>query len=483
MPGLEALAVHEQTRTNAGQGDFKVPGRKRDLQAEVERLREVVAGIGIRERDELRADVGRLQHELRGLRNEQAGLLAALGPLRTEAAGLAAQRVQAAQLHAELQQLRAQRDALAVSSAEAERLTLALAKLRAEQAELTGQVVETRETAILQEVGIYQYRHPLQDAIAYKAKLTGLQARIKDAVKAGTAVRGSTTWTVNGSGPQGTKMVREFSKLMLRAYNNEADNAVRSMKPYTLESSVARLDKARQTIVKLGGTMNIQITDSYHRLRVQELELTADYLAKTAEEKDRAREERARLKEEEIARREYEREQERLRKEQAHYEATAAALRDKGDLDGASRAEAKLAEIHDALDGINRRAANIRAGHVYVISNVGAFGLNMVKIGMTRRLEPLDRVRELGDASVPFHYDVHAMVFSDDAVSLETSLHHELADRRVNLVNLRREFFRVTPVEVRNILARHEASIMHWSDEPEAAEWRQSETTRRQQNL
>ena len=108
--------------------------------------------------------------------------------------------------------------------------------------------------------------------------------------------------------------------------------------------------------------MNIQITDSYHRLRVQELELTADYLAKTAEEKERAREERARLREEEIARREYEREQERLRKERARYEATAGALRDKGDLDGAARAETRLTEIQDAIDGINRRAANIQPG-------------------------------------------------------------------------------------------------------------------------
>lgn len=471
-----------QEATGVGQGDMKMPGRKRDLQAEVERLREMLAGIGLRERDELRAEVGRLQQELPELRNERVGLLAALDPLRAEVADLTAQRAEVAQLHAELQQLRAQRGALVATSAEAERLTLALAKLRAEQAELADQVVETRETAILQEAGIYQYRHPLQDAIAYKARLTGLQATIKDTVRAGSAVRGSTNWTVNNSKQQGARMVREFSKLMLRAYNNEADNAVRSMKPYTLASSVARLDKARQTIIKLGGTMNIQITDSYHHLRVQELELTADYLAKTAEEKERAREERARLKEEEIARREYEREQERLRKEQAHYEATAMALRDKGDLDGASRAEAKLAEIKDVIDGINRRAANIRAGHVYVISNVGAFGPDMVKIGMTRRLEPLDRVRELGDASVPFHYDVHAMVFSDDAVGLETSLHHQLADRRVNLVNLRREFFHVTPAEVRDLLAGHQASIIHWTDEPEAAEWRQSETTRRHQD-
>ncbi len=262
------------------------------------------------------------------------------------------------------------------------------AGLRAELTELQSQVVETRETAILQEAGIYQYRHPLDDAIAYKAKLAGLQARIKDAVKAGSGQGAPRTGPSTARPASGARMVREFSKLMLRAYNNEADNAVRSMKPYTLESSVARLDKARETITKLGGTMNIQITDSYHRLRVQELELTADYLAKVAEEKERAREERARLREEEIARREYEREQERLRKEQAHYEAAAAALRDKGDVDGAARAEAKLTEIQDAIDGINRRAANIRAGHVYVISNVGAFGPDMVKIGMTRRLEP-----------------------------------------------------------------------------------------------
>jgi hypothetical protein len=96
----------------------------------------------------------------------------------------------------------------------------------------------------------------------------------------------------------------------------------------------------------------------------------------------------------------------------------------------------------------------------------------MVKIGMTRRLEPHDRIRELGDpsVSVPFHYDMHALVFSDDAVGLETRLHHEFADRRVNLVNLRREFFRVTPAEVREVLIRHRGSIIEWVDDPEAAE-------------
>jgi seryl-tRNA synthetase len=457
------------------------PGRKRDLQAEVDRLRQVVDAMGIPERDQLQAEIAQLQEDLARLRREEGELSAMVGPLRAEVAGLSDERAQAASLRVEVQQLQQRRDALRAETATLDRFSAELPAMRAEYADLSGQLVETRETAILQEAGVYQYRHPLDDALAYKARLTGLQARIKDSVRAGNAVRGATNWTVNGSARDGARMVREFSKLMLRAYNNEADNAVRSMKPYTLESSVARLQKARDTIIRLGGTMNIAITDPYHRLRVEELELTADYLAKVAEEKERAREEKARLREEEIARREFEREQERLRKERAHYETAVTALRQQGDQVGADQAAAKLTEIQDALDGITRRAANIRAGHVYVISNLGAFGPDMVKIGMTRRLDPLDRVRELGDASVPFRYDVHAMVFSDDAVGLETHLHRQLADRRVNLVNMRREFFRAHPTEVRDILARLDASIVTWVDEPEALEWHQSEQARRQQ--
>jgi len=466
--------------SSAGGQHAKFPGRKRDLRAEVERLRQVVEGMGVPQLEALRAETGALQQELPQLRREQQELLTVVGPLRSETASLAAQRAQLASVQDELRRLQAQRDAMAASVHEADRLTAALAQLRAEQKDLSAKVVETREIAILQEVGVYQYRHPLTDAVAYKAQLAGVQARIKDAVKAGSAVRGATNWTVNNSAREGAKMVREFSKLMLRAYNNEADNAVRSMKSYALQSSVARLDKARETISKLGGTMNIRVTDSYHRLRVEELQLTADYLAKTAEEKERAREERARLREEEIAQREYRREQERLEKEKAHYDGAAAALREKGDIAGAEKIEAKLAEIQAAIDGIIDRAANIRAGHVYVISNVGAFGENMVKIGMTRRQDPNERIRELGDASVPFHYDVHALVLSDDAVGLETQLHRDLASRRVNLVNPRREFFHAIPAEVREILLRHQGTIREWVDEPEAAEWRQSETARRQ---
>ena len=106
----------------------------------------------------------------------------------------------------------------------------------------------TRETAILQEAGIYQYRHPLDDAVRYKAQLDQLQQQIKVEIKAGHAVHGATHWQVDGSAAKGQAMVKDLSKLMLRAYNNEADNCVRTLKPYNLDAAIARLDKSRSTI-------------------------------------------------------------------------------------------------------------------------------------------------------------------------------------------------------------------------------------------
>ena len=175
-----------------------------------------------------------------------------------------------------------------------------LAGVKDQVATARAKIVETEETALLQEVGIYEYNHPLKDAVAYQAQLKTNQDAIKALARSGGAVRGATNWTVNNSAQQGQKMIREFSKLMLRAYNAEADNAVRTLKPYSLGSAISRLQKARETIAKLGQTMQIAITEEYHRLRRNELELTADYLAKKDEEKERLREERERQREEEM---------------------------------------------------------------------------------------------------------------------------------------------------------------------------------------
>src|SRR5690606_25162058 len=297
---------------------------------------------------------------------------------------------------------------------------------------LRNTIVETKDLALLQEAGVYEYQHPLADVVAYKAELAKVRDRIKTMARTGRAVVGATNWTVNGSAAQGGKVVRDFSKLMLRAYNAEADNLLRTMRPYKLQSAIDRLDKSAQTIERLGKTMDIRVSREYREIRVKELRLTADHLAKVEEEKERVRAERERQREEEKARREFEREKARLLKERSHVETALARLEANGDLDGAADLRAKLTDVDSAISDVEGRAANVRAGYVYVISNIGAFGERMVKIGMTRRLEPMDRVRELGDASVPFRFDVHALIFSEDAVGLENSLHEEFADRRVN---------------------------------------------------
>ena len=335
-------------------------------------------------------------------------------------------------------------------------------------------IVQVNEVAVLQEVGIYEFRHRLEDAVAYKSALTQLKDNLKTLAKNDRAVTCQTDWTIEGSAQKGAKMAKDISKLMLRAYNAEADNLVRTMKPYMLDSAKDRLSKSRSTIAKLGSILNISISSEYHAQRLYELELTADYLVKVAEEKERIREERAQQKEVERVQRELEAEKSRLEKERHHYEAALAKI-DESDAEARAELEAKLEEIDGSIKGVEEREANIRAGYVYIISNVGAFGEHMVKIGLTRRLDPMDRVRELGDASVPFRFDVHAIIFSDDAVTLESDLHNRLADLRVNQVNPRREFFYASPEQVREVLQSLDGEyLLEYNEFPEALEWRES---------
>jgi hypothetical protein len=161
-----------------------------------------------------------------------------------------------------------------------------------------------------------------------------------------------------------------------------------------------------------------------------------------------------------------------LEKERSHLLTVIEKVRAAGADD--PELERKLAQIDGAIAQNDYRAANIRAGYVYVISNRGAFGGRVVKIGMTRRLEPLDRIAELGDASVPFRFDVHAIFFSEDAVTLESELHAKFSSRRVNWVNERKEFFFATPAEVRAALAEKLGNLLEFKERVESMEFLQS---------
>ena len=278
----------------------------------------------------------------------------------------------------------------------------------------------------------------------------------------------------NNSLAQGRRMVTDFSKLMLRAYNAEADNCVRTVRAGSVSTAIDRLNRAVSAIEKLGKFMDMHVTELYHRLRLREIELTGDYLVKVQEEKEAERARREELREQRRAEEELAAQRRKLEKERSHYENALASLASQGKADQGEEIVARLKQIEAAIEENDYRRANIRAGYVYVISNIGAFGQNVVKIGMTRRLDPMDRVRELGDASVPFPFDVHLIHFSDDAAAMEADLHTQFADRRLNAVNLRREFFGASPSEVREVLLQKFGNILEFVEEPEALQYRQS---------
>ncbi|WGZ80096.1 MULTISPECIES: DUF4041 domain-containing protein [unclassified Arthrobacter] len=340
--------------------------------------------------------------------------------------------------------------------------------------ELESAIIETREIKLLQDLGIYEFAHPLDDAVEYKDRLNLLRANVKETAKE-RGVTGAANWAVNGSLQDGARMVREQCRLMLRAYNAEADNCIRTVRSHNLEPAMARLTRAKESIQKLGRSMAIQITGEYHELRLAEIQLTADYHLKVAEERETQRAIREELREQEKVERELQKAREKFEKERDQYEAALQIAISSGDASAIAMMQSRLEQAEHNLRDIENREANAKAGYVYVISNLGAFGDQIVKIGMTRRLEPTERIRELSGAGVPFLYDVHVLFFSDDAAGLEGQLHREFEDRRVNRVNLRREFFYATPHEVREAVRRIVgATTLEFREEAEASEFRRS---------
>lgn len=209
---------------------------------------------------------------------------------------------------------------------------------------------------------------------------------------------------------------------------------------------------------------NARVLPGYCEARLAELRWAVVVQELRMKEREEQRRLQEQIREEEKARRDFERaaqeaakEEEILRKamEKARQEAATANAGEKANL------EARLAELSQKLtdaEAKNQRAISMaqqtRSGHVYIISNVGSFGDSILKIGMTRRLEPEDRIKELGDASVPFGFDVHAMIRSDDAPALERLLHEAFDEHRVNKVNYRKEFFRLPIQHLRDFAAQ-----------------------------
>lgn len=355
---------------------------------------------------------------------------------------------------------------------------------KTELEDIKKQIIETNDEILYQECGLYEPKYIFENAEAYKMELNNIRQKQKDMIKSNEAVQGNTDWTVNGKISTGRKMVNDTQKLLLRAFNNECDTLVSKVKHNNYESYEKRMIKACETISKLGNVMSISITPQYLDSKLSELKLALDYQKKKEQEKEELREARERLREQRALQKEIDQAREKIKKEQRHYEQAMSVLKqrlEKADSEEKQALEIKKQELETHLDDIDKsladidyREANQRAGYVYIISNIGSFGKDIYKIGMTRRLEPMDRIYELGDASVPFRFDTHAMIFSDDAPALETALHRAFEDRKVNMINQRREFFRVTLDEIKEVVKENFDKTVEFIDFPEAEEYRLS---------
>ena len=280
-----------------------------------------------------------------------------------------------------------------------------------------------------------------------------------------------------------------MKKLFLRAFNSDCEDVISKVKYNNFDMSLKKIRQSANSIEKLGKSMSLQITQKYIDWKEEELTLAFEYQQKKQEEKEAQKAARAEMREAARLQKEIEAQRKKIEKEQTHYQTAYEKLLkqleedpDNSDLLAKkSELENQLNDIDRAIKDIDYREANQRAGYVYIISNIGAFGENVYKIGMTRRLDPQDRVDELGDASVPFNFDVHAMIFSDDAPALETALHKAFEDRKLNMVNTRREFFNVTLDEIKEVVKENFDKTVEFVDVPDAEQFRVSQKMKRRQ--
>ncbi len=354
--------------------------------------------------------------------------------------------------HAQLDQAQTQADASrAAARAEEARLHAQITALRAELAHLD-------EQALFEAHGLYESKYDFETADEFKERLDAIRELQKSMTKEGIAAVCRTTWTVEGSEAKGRKMINDKIKLMLRAFNGECDAAVARVKYNNIESMEKRITRAYEAINKLGAVNQCEITSAYFQYKSDELRLTHAYQEKRQAEKDEQRLIREQMREEERAAKELEAAQKAAESEEdklakaitkvQQQAESAAGKRHDQLMSKIEQLQQQLAEAAARRERAVSRAQLTRSGHVYVISNVGSFGENVYKIGMTRRLEPLDRVKELGDASVPFQFDVHAMIYAEDAPKLESTLQRHFCEHQVNLVNNRKEFFKVSLDEI-----------------------------------
>ena len=274
-------------------------------------------------------------------------------------------------------------------------------------------------------------------------------------------------------------------KLTLRSFNQECDYLINKVKYHNISSIKEKIIQSFNSINKLNEPLCIVMSEEYLNLKLVELNLCFEYAEQKYKESELLKEKKREERERALLEKEIEEERKRLKKEREHYQTYLRHIEEQLIIekdserikllnDKKEETNSKLLDIGKAMKDIDYREANQKAGYVYVVSNIGAFGKDVYKIGMTRRLNPQDRIDELSGASVPFKFDVHAMIFSDDAPALEAAIHNALDDKKINLVNNRKEFFRVSLTEIEEIINNNFDRTVDFIEIPDAQQYRES---------
>lgn len=329
------------------------------------------------------------------------------------------------------------------------------------------------------ELGIYEPHFDFNDSEHYKQQIKKIRDRQKLMVSNKVATDCPTNWEVDGSKAKGQAMINRQMRLTMRAFNNECEAAIANTRWNNVNAMERRILNSAKQINSANKSLRLEIRDAYVNLKLDELYLTHEY----REQKKIEKEEKAEIARAEREEKKLEVEAKRAEAEEKKFQDLLDKARTEAGVDETKIAEleAKLAAAHELTERAKAMAEVTKSGYVYIISNIGSFGENVVKIGLTRRLDPTDRVKELGDASVPFSFDTHAMIYSEKAPDLEAKLHKEFTDRRVNSANFRKEFFRVGIDEVEQAVTRLAPEASFFKDR-EAQEWHET-VARRQQAL
>ena len=349
-----------------------------------------------------------------------------------------------------------------------------IAKLEKEKQELQNEIDSLSAEALLEASNIFVDEKITSEE--YKDKLSMLRMKQNDFIKSDKAVLVTSTST--------KKVINNNVKQILRCFNSEASMITSSVTVSNIDSMRNKLQKAFENINKVFETDGIALSYDLLELKFEELQLLYSFETRKEQEREEQKAIREQMLEEEKVRREIEREKAKLEKEESQFKneiTKLMAYMQKADdiekqlyIDKIRELEEKLKQIEVDKQNVLEREQNTRAGFVYVISNIGSFGEDVFKIGMTRRLEPLDRVKELSDASVPFDFDVHAMIFSEDAPSLENILHHTFRKYEVNKVNPRKEFFKVPIDEIESVVKENHNATVTFTKVAEAKQYRES---------